>query len=468
MNDIRTLIGKLNVVAGQRAIGRKARQIAGQTAKLFAGPADVARRTVSGIAEVAAFVEAEAGSWLEPEELAAGQTGGFDACDLRHWLFLAEAAGVPAIPARTILSLHEDDLALIDQKIAVPEHIGAGLRRRIAKAMPEILETAAPDGPSPEELEIRRHRLGEALYDAMDEIPSGWMVRTNISGSSMLKAFAGAGVIERSEDGATFDKDLEVGAGWVRHGNRRRIDATDTRFVETFASGHKPVIHYLARPWMEAARRAEGPDPHRHGTIFAGKGSWPCEWRVFIENGRVTGVASYYGWAGTVTPESAARALEAADLGQRIADAAVARGLSARFMGLEVMRHFAARRPEAETSAKTRSALERFPRGGVNCTLDFLEVKGRGLMLLEGGPAHTPIGGGHPCAFAGHRVTKETGAACSCEGVALRLMDGIILADPETWGGGDPEGSILGWEEARALAAYHEKEKDPEREAPGL
>lgn len=458
MSDIRTLIGKLNVIGSQRELGRTARRFGLSAAKLFAGPGARVRETMDGISRVAAFTEAEAASWLDPEDIAAGKSGGFDACDLRHWLYLAIKADVPHVPARQILSLHEDDLSLIDREIEIPDHLRETLRRRLAASAPELLEGPPPEGMPEETRQMRRAVIGAALYDAMDEIPEGWMVRSNISGSSMLKAMAGAGVIEQASDSARFSADIEVGAGWVRTGNRRRIDATDSRFVDTFAGGHKSVIHYLARPWMEAARRFEGPDPHRHGTVFAGKGSWPSEWRVFVEDGRVTGVASYYAWCGAATPENAAMALEAADLAQRIVDAAKGQGLSSRWMDLEILRDGAS--PRALANPKIRDALDRFPRDGVNCTLDFLEVSGQGLMLLEGGPAHTPIGGGHPCAFAGFQAKPGAGAASVTEGVALRLMDHVTLADPGTWSHGDVADRILTWDEARDLAARIEIETE--------
>jgi len=460
MSDIRTLIGKLNLIGSQRSLGLQVRQFGLAAGKLLAGPVKQARDTMEGIGQVAAFVEAEAEAWLDPEDLMAGKSGGFDACDLRHWLILAEAAGVPAVPARQILSLHEDDLSLIDRPVHIPEFLRNSLSRRLARVFPDLVAAPVAEAPVGEDPDARRAALAAALFDAMDDIPDGWMVRSNISGSSMLKAMAGAGVIEDPRDSAKFTPEIEVGAGWVRDGNRRRIDATDSRFVETFAAGHKPVIHYLARPWMEAARRAEGPDPHRHGTPFAGKGSWPMEWRVFVENNKVTGVASYYAWAGSATPENAAVALEAAEIAQKIVDLARARGLSSRWMDLEILRDGASE--EALKNPRIRDALSRFPRDAINCTLDFLEVKGQGLMLLEGGPAHTPIGGGHPCAFAGFQVVKGQGAACATTGVALKLMDHVILADPATWSHGETAEHILSWDEVRNLAAQHRPKPDTE------
>ena len=70
------------------------------------------------------------------------------------------------------------------------------------------------------------------------------------------------------------------------------------------------------------------------------------------------------------------------------------------------------------------------------------------MTLLEGGPPHTPIGGAHPCAFAG----AGNGGAGKTEGEAFKIMDHVVMADPQTWRDGKREGAILTWEEARKLA----------------
>jgi len=461
MHDIRSLIGKLNFMGSQHALSWTMRKLSLQSAALFRGPSKAIRSTMTGIGEVAAFVEQEAESWIDPQDITAGHPGGFDACDLRHWLLIAEKAEVPFVPAREILSLSEDELSAIDQKMTAPSFIRKAVAKGFARAYSaeeraEIEAVGA--GIAAREAEIDPARISDRLFDAMDDVPFDWIVRSNIAGPSTLKAFAGAGVLEDGKTSWEAGEKIEVGPGWVQHGNRRRIDATDTRFVETFAQGHKPRLHYLARPWVQAARRIEGPDPHRHGTPFAGKGSWPSEWRVFVENGRITGVASYYGWAGEATPENARAALEAARLAQKMVDVAAAQGLAARWMDLEIMRHQAGElEAEGEEVHPTRrAALDRFPRNAINCTLDFIEAKGENgpvMTFLEGGPAHTPIGGGHPCAFAGNGVIPGQGFESRCHGVALKLMDHVLLAEPKTWSAGETAGHILAWDQARALAA---------------
>lgn len=456
MNDLKALIGRLNFIGGQQELGKTVRRFGLQTAQLMRGPKEAARIAIEGIAETEIFADAEAASWIEPEDIFAG--GAFDGCDLRHYLAIAEAAGVPFVPARQILSLTEEELCRVDQQIRLPDFISKPIQKGL-DAIRSDLEAELgqdpsnslpePDGAAPVQGRSREE-IATAIHDVMDDVPHDWMVRSNISGSSMLKALAGSGIIDNSAEGAKIAEGVEVGAGWVMTGNRRRIDVTDKRFIDTFACGHKPEIHYLARPWMEIGRFGEGDDPHRHGSPFAGKGRWPMEWRVFVEGGRVTGVASYYPWVGSVTPENASKALEAVALAERMIEKMQELSLVPRSMDAELLRR-AVGKSDAPHPVHSET-LERFPRDGLACTLDFMETSD-GMMLLEGGPPHMPIGGGHPCAFAGHGMDPARGFGARCEGVALRLMDGVNLAEPETWSGRNPEGSILSWDDARELAA---------------
>lgn len=443
---MRDAIGRLAVMAGEAGTGRTLRRMALGTGALLRRDPGEFRRRLDGMGQLMEKAEAEAASWLTPDRIAAGDAGAFDVRDLRAWLVLAERAGVPHVPARPILSLDEDELSAISRPLALPDHVSGALGRGLRRVFGEIPGTP-PSGPGADPSAIV-----ERLHAAMDDLPSDWMVRSHISGSHMLKALAGSGTLQDGRDGAMLAPDIEVGAGWVRSGNRRRIDATDTRFIETFAAGPGGTLHFLARPWMTPARHGEGEDPHRHGTVFAGKGRWPMEWRCFVEAGRVTGVAAYYGWVGSVTPENAVRALEAVDLARRIVEAGQGADLRPRWMDIELLRDAS---PEALSNPKIRNTLSRFPRNGFACTLDFIETVD-GMMLLEGGPPHTPIGGGHPCAFAGHEMHPDTG--CRTEGVALRLIDGVTLADPSSWSGRRNDGAILDFDTARMFATQHVEE----------
>jgi len=429
--------------AGDRKVakdlGRKAAVLG---ARLLRDPESV-RERLEGFEAVARLHAEETGSWVSPE--AVGKGGPFDACDLRCWLELARIAGVPAVPATEVLALEEHEMALLSGKVEMPDTAPARFARSRAGLLEEALGGAQFD-PDPE---TDLDELHERLYAAMDGVPEGWMVRYARCGSSELKALAGAGAAGPAAPEVRFGPDLEVGPGWVRNGNRRRVHVSDARTVESAAQGPGGKAVFLARPWVEAARFVVGEDPHRHGTMFAGKGAWPAEWRAFVEGGRVRGVSFYYGWCGQATPEDARIALEVRDLAQRVADTASAARAWPRYMDVEFVRFSG--NEKLLSDPRVSDALEALGRESVACTLDFIETA-EGLMLLEGGPANTPFGGGHPCAFAGCGGQPRFGNRTLVDGVAFRSMPHVLIGDPSTWTEGDREGCILTWEEAEALA----------------
>lgn len=398
--------------------------------------------TLDGIASIAEHHETETSTWVEPDAITTGAGGVFDACDLRHWLAIAERAGVPFIPAREVLRLTEAEASFASGQMQVPPTLSRSLLERFAKTLGAA--------PAPDEPAIDASALEEKLFSAMDEVPDGWMVRHIRSGGSMLKSFAGLGHAGESAPEVRLTNHLEVGPGWVRIGNRRRIDMADRRTVKAYAEGPagRDCI-FLARPWIEAGRYLEAEDPHRADSPFAGKGLWPAEYRVFIRNGEIAGVSAYYPWASKATREDARSALAARDLAARMLAEMKAIGAIPRYMDLEFGRRAAAAHGEAELSARLE---ERWPADGIHCTLDFLETKD-GLVLLEGGPGTTPFGGGHVCGFAGQSGPPLIGAELATEGVALALLDGVSLIDMKSWQPSDPKGRILTFAEAEALAA---------------
>lgn len=95
---------------------------------------------------VAQKIEAELALWADPEEV--GTPDGrkrFDVCDLRIWLKLVDAAGVPAVPATEVASLSEGELEALVGFVEVP----AALRDRISKGLAE----GAADGVSQQDAE---------------------------------------------------------------------------------------------------------------------------------------------------------------------------------------------------------------------------------------------------------------------------------------------------------------------------
>lgn len=447
----------LTVHADRRAFGQDARRYAVGLGRFVRKPAK-GLEFLQGVSEQMAMHAAETGSWVGPESIAEGSGGAFDACDLRHWLALAGRAGVPAVPARTILSLDEEEMSVLSGTVAFPENRTVGLMHRAIAGMADLIRRDHPEAVAEAEAdEVGRKPLDEEtlrdrLADAMDDVPEGWMVRSNRSGGSNLKSLAGFGAIGPEIPEVRFGPDLEIGPGWVRLGNRRAVDVSDHRTIESAAQG-PGGLHFLARPWVRSSRWNVGEDPHRHGTPFAGKGAWPAEWRAIVVDGRVTGVASYYGWSDSANPRTAAIALEVRDLAQRIVDEAVAQGAFPRYWSVESVRS-AAWLTERPDLAEALDGPWR--RDTVSCTLDFIETD-RGLMLLEGGPSVSPFGGGHPCAFAGVVSARVGQTPVIPEGVAFVLLPDVILADPKTWDGSDtPEarkGRILTWDAVGVLAA---------------
>jgi hypothetical protein len=427
LDALRKLMLSINARAQAKASLDAARRLAVLAIK--SGPR--LAKQLEAIQEMADRHEAETAGWVAPEVLAQGRGGRFDACDLRHWLALAGRAGVPAVPAREILSLSEAEIAVASGRIELPAVLARRLQKVAREQFPDAEASAPEETPDPE-------AVREKLAAAMDEVPYGYMVRHVRCGPSSLKALAGCGASGPEAPEVRFGADLEVGPGWVRLGNRRLVDAADKRFVEGYSQGPNGPSVFVARPWVQASRFFVGEDPHRHGTQFAGKGVWPAEWRAFVENGEVIGVSSYYAWCGQATPENARMALKVRAAAQRIIDETRRQNAVPVYMDVEFVRD----------SAHFTDVAARFPRDAIACTLDFIETKDGGsedgLLFLEGGPAYTRAGGGHPCGFAGLERP---------EGVAFTMMPGVCLGDPKTWKEGDRTGRILSWAEVEDLAA---------------
>lgn len=451
----------LSARADNHAVSRSVRRIAALGGRFMKGVS--ARETLAGIGRMARFHEQETGSWVTIDGFRAGQHGPFDACDLRHWLHLSELAGVAYVPAREILRLSSEEMSAASGQISLPQTpagreatsnvraAAAEIAERIERGEADSTDEAAATAislllPADEDMD----EIERKLYDAMEEVPEGWMVRTARVGPSNLKALAGSGHAGSVAPQITLGPQVEVGPGWIRQGNRRRIAPNDLRTVKAAAEGPVGDTAFMARPWVKAARYFVHDDPNRRDTPLKGPGVWPAEWRAFVEDGRVVGVSAYYSWIGEATPENAAIALEVRQLAQRIVDKATELSMIPRFMDLEFVRLSQA--PAVRENESAQEALELFGREKIACTLDFIETD-EGLMLLEGGPPNTPFGGGHPCGFAGCGGQPFHGAKTEVTGVAFRNMDHVIVGDPATWTEGDRAGCILTWEETTSLVS---------------
>jgi len=457
LDRFRKVILGLNVEGNERSVTKETRSLVAKGISLLREPAKAVERLRS-LANIQALHEIETGTWVAPETLAQGLGGPFDSVDLRHWLALAKRAGVPCVNARPILQLSEAEMSALSGIVKLPESAGLNKMRensrmleKIAKELDaENIKTAEDDDLSGSDEPIDMEKLVEKLYAAMDNVPEGWMVRSNRSGASSLKTLAGTGIAGHVAPEVRFGSNLEIGPGWIRTGNRRRIDVNDLRIMKSAAEGPADgSVTFVARPWVEADRYFIGEDPHRHGSIFAGKGEWPAEWRVFVENNEVVGVSAYYGWCGEITAENARKALEAADLAQKIVDEALRQKAWPRFMDIEFARNND--HPDIKNNPLVQANLEKFGREKIACTLDFIETS-NGMMLLEGGPAASPFGGGHVCAFAGTggppRLMRHV---AEINGIAFKTMPHINLADMKTWVDGVRDDSILTFDEVGAF-----------------
>ena len=454
---IREIFAKLRRIILSITMEAGAREATADARRLLATLARSTRKgrlqeKLDGMQAVSDLRDGVLATWVDASEIEAGRGGAFDACDLRHYLALARRAGVPAIPAVQILALSEDEMAIASGTVELPkgramDAVRAGARSVLAGLTDAERATLARNADETEAID--REAVEEKLMAAMDEVPEGWMVRHVRCGPATLKSLAGTGLAHPVDLATPFGSDFEMGPGWVRLGNRRMVDARDRRIIESLVHGRDDQAGaFVARPWIRAGRWEVGEDPHRHGSPFASKGCWPCEWRAFVEDGKVVGVANYYGWNGAASPMTARIAIEVRRLAQLVADEAVRQGAFPQILDHEMHRASNAR----DREPRLGPILDRWAPDKVGFTLDFLEGPD-GLVLLEGGPAHTELGGGHCCAFAGAAGQPIMGRPIFTQGVAFRIMDHVSMGDMKTWHDGDRTGRILPWAEVEALAA---------------
>lgn len=444
---------------------RKVTAVGGKVMKGAAG-----LKALAGVGRAARQHAMETSSWVTIDQFMAGGTGPFDACDLRHWLRLAELAGVDFVPAKEILRLSEQEMSIASGTVTLPDTASSrAMTNGVIDAAQEIIaadnekRTTSEHEDMGDALEVivgdlgmdqaarvsKREHVGNMLFDAMDRVPEGWMVRSARVGPSNLKALAGSGHAGHETPEVPFGPNVEVGPGWIRVGNRRRVAPEDLRTVTASAEGPVGPTAFLARPWVKSSRYFVHEDPHRVETPLKGPGVWPAEWRAFVEDGEVVGVSCYYSWIGEPNAENAVTALQVRNMAQQVADKATKLGMWPRFMDIEFLRTASA--PAITENPEVQAMLDHFGREKVAFTVDFIETD-EGLKLLEGGPPNTPFGGGHPCGFAGCGGQPKFGNKTDTVGVAFRNMPHVLPGDPKTWTDGDRSDCILNWEQTAELA----------------
>lgn len=300
--------------------------------------------------------------------LEAGEPVRFNTLSLPGWLKLAELAGIPHIPAREILSVPtEAYFDLLDDKRS-----DAGAR--IAE-VPFLL------------------REGEVLR--MEQVAP-----------YSVKAARGRG--------------RPLGNGLDRDGT---FDLMDMRIIDTLMDLQEDQVRFLARPII--------PTRDIPGTWRGEDGSYPEEYRIIVQGGRLIGITNYY-------PQT--RMSADAHAGQ-MRDAV---GIAARLMGVMRDRDIAPFNP----------GLPEHPEGP-SFTLDLLTREDGGLLFLEGGPA--ALQAAHPCCFLDEESRtirgepRLHGAAFSLSDPVLPLseigvdtaalpdLSGLAQPGPEDWACPDPD-----------------------------
>ncbi len=204
--------------------------------------------------------------------------------------------------------------------------------------------------------------LWASLYAALDDMPADHMARWDCCAESEVKYQMGM----PRQSGGCDDA-------------FRQLSPQDPRAFDIIYEYPSDEVPVLSRPWI-AARQQDG---------------FPVEFRVFIRENCIQGIASYYPQRPLPASADILGFVEKArTLSAKVLDTLLASGRYPWMPGME----------------------RRFARGKVHCTLDVLVTANDEVLFLEAGP---PFGAGaHPCAFLGRE---------SVEGVALELAPGVRL-----------------------------------------
>ncbi|MSU91895.1 hypothetical protein GE300_20255 [Rhodobacteraceae bacterium 2CG4] len=307
-----------------------------------APPKSEAERREEIVADCARSAAWTEGNLISPEEIRDRQQGGaparFNVISLPAWIELASRAGVEAIPLRQIAEMPTSEYVL------TMDHLTNG--KRITEFENQVLGGLRP----------------------------GEILRFEQVAPMEVKAALAAGG--------------EISAGLIDGVDGRRFPAMyDERFYSTLLDLGAPKIRAYARPFVQPALA--------EGELNGRDGKWPVEFRVFVVDGEITGVANYY---------RQMHLDEQRDLGEDGIRSAVDGSLEAAKAMLAEMARLGL------TVGSQRLAPE--PEHGGDFTLDFLLAEDGRVLFLEGGPAGLSFA--DPCAFL-----TDGAREISLEGVAL-------------------------------------------------
>lgn len=280
--------------------------------------------------------------------------GRFNFLSLPAWLAVVERAGVPFIPAREIASLDADLFSQVFDGVQSPE-------------------------------------FTRFMEDLIDGIGKNEILRMEQCAPDTVKSEMGYG------------RDLGDGLEVDRDSGEKSVDLWSPRFFDTFMDlGHAHVRGY-ARPKAATVRVP--------GEWDGIKGEWPVEFRVFVQEGVVTGVSAYYPQAPLEADRWLGLAREAGRLAEQIVASMADLNLG---VGNGIL---CGDRPADRAREAALPGTELW--GPQDFTMDFLLDAEKGhLVFLEGGPGGWRQAA--PCCFE----TGPFGEEALC-GVKLAL-DGPV------------------------------------------
>lgn len=302
----------------------------------------------------------------------------FNVGSLGNWMILADAAGVPTVPISFLGSLTLVDYLRHDASangVVAPADMPAGFGGTAEQADTGGLDAQARANVA-------------AVNAALSRIEGPVFVRSDGAASHRVKLETYSGCDVARQGAATG-----FGYDTLPDGSRQVL-LKDERLGDVFMGWPEPNMPIWARPLIPA-RMLEGP-----------RGAYQAEWRVFVYDGNIAGISSYY---PQVARDRSSQADELALMtsltyAQAIIDVMLARSLRPHHPRFEL-------RPD-------------FDKQKLHCSFDFIETADGGVMMIEGGPPHlrNPAYGAHPCSFS--------------DWDGDRLVPQAVMPAGVAWGGG--------------------------------